>query len=234
MVGRLLFGAQYIFRKMGRAMLRPIYQQQFDPLRGGRVGASLRLALEWWAQVLSCEVHEKIPLQLRPKPQVELFCDARSTPPRVAAVMYKDHHVAYTAWDVPDSVTRTFNQRRDAQIMGLELLAVLIGIATFMPQLRHCAVQIWEDNQGGECALTKACARASDHNLLVHATWLLAARGGIALWIERVASEDNVSDEPSRGEMTAMAALDATWHAPVLPRQIWHPDRWMEIGVHFD
>ena len=117
LVGRLLFGAQYIFRKMGRAMLRPLYQQQFDPLPGGRIGASLRLALVWWAQVLSGAVHEKIPLQVVPNPQVELFCDTRSTPPRVAAVMYKESRGEYTAWDVPASVMHTFN---DAPIIALD------------------------------------------------------------------------------------------------------------------
>ena len=38
MAGRLSFAAQKTFRRAGRAALRPIFGQQYDPLRGGRTG----------------------------------------------------------------------------------------------------------------------------------------------------------------------------------------------------
>ena len=117
--------------------------------------------------------------------------------------------------------------------MGLELLAVVIGLATFAPQLQYYAINIWEDNHGGECALTKACARESDHNLLVHAVWLMAARCGMALWVQRVASDDNIADEPSRGKNSALAEINAQWVSPELPSQIWHPDQWTGIALEF-
>ena len=34
--GGLSFGAQYMFRKLGRAMLSPISAQQYKPLKGGK------------------------------------------------------------------------------------------------------------------------------------------------------------------------------------------------------
>ena len=52
LVGRLAFGAQFAFKRLGRAMLRPLYAQQYAPLKGGRVGPFLLMALRWWKQVL--------------------------------------------------------------------------------------------------------------------------------------------------------------------------------------
>ena len=43
LVGRLSFGSQHMFRKLGRAMLRPIYCQQYSLLPRGKIGHSLCL-----------------------------------------------------------------------------------------------------------------------------------------------------------------------------------------------
>ena len=37
-----------------------------------------------------------------------------------------------------------------------------------------------------------------DHAQLVHAQWLLAARNRLAVFVERIASKDNIADLPSR------------------------------------
>ena len=50
LAGRLSFGAQRIFRRMGRAMLMPIFKQIRK--RTGDVDDELLKALKWWLQVL--------------------------------------------------------------------------------------------------------------------------------------------------------------------------------------
>ena len=135
LVGRLSFGAQHIFRKLGRAMLRPLYCQQYSPLAHGRIGPTLHLALQWWCTVLQQQIHERIPLAPKARAKVDLFCDARGHPARVAAVCCSQNQIKYTAWDVPSSVLRRFRERKDAQIMGLELLAIVVGITTFMEEV---------------------------------------------------------------------------------------------------
>ena len=59
-------------------------------------------------------------------------------------------------------------------------------------------MRVWEDNAGAEGSLAKGASHSEDHNLLIHAIWYMAAKYGFGLWIERVASDDNISDCPSR------------------------------------
>ena len=190
LAGRLSFAAQHTFRKLGRAMLRPLFQQEHAPLPGGKLGDSLKLALKWWQKALALKMSQKV-LVAEETEVVELFCDARGSPPRLAAVLFADGRIQYTDLETPEELLKLFEAREDAQIMGQELLAIAVGLCTFMESLRGRCVRVWTDNKGGECALRSGAARAGDHNLLIHAMWLLAAKEGFGLWIERVQAESN-------------------------------------------
>ena len=52
--GRLNFGAQKVFARTGRAMLRPISHRQRQP-NARELGTCLRNALTWWHKFLQCE-----------------------------------------------------------------------------------------------------------------------------------------------------------------------------------
>ena len=69
---------------------------------------------------------------------VDLFCDAANTPPRIGIILAIQGRMAYTDWEVPPSVLRMFRNRRDGQILGLELLAILIGDSSLISVLVLC------------------------------------------------------------------------------------------------
>ena len=58
--GRLAFASLFAFRRMGRAMIRPFYQQQYKPLPFGRMRPSLSMASMWWIQVLEARVAQQV------------------------------------------------------------------------------------------------------------------------------------------------------------------------------
>ena len=87
--------------------------------------------------------------------------------------------------------------RDDNQIMGLELLAILVGLETFTHKLKGASVRIWTDNAGGELALKKQAGKASDHNALVHLVWTKAAQINAGLYINRVPSCESIADGPT-------------------------------------
>ena len=82
------------------------------------------------------------------EPQTHLFADARSTPPRIAAVLlrlvqicmflgpllnillfsFRDGEISYCDMPVPDHIVAFFKRRKDNQIMGLEVLSVALGV----------------------------------------------------------------------------------------------------------
>ena len=126
---------------------------------------------------------------------------------------------------------RLAEDRSDDQIMLWELLAVALGLWTFLPRLRGRVCRVWTDNAGGEGALRKGAAAAVDHNRIVHAAWLLAAQEGFGLRIERVDTHSNISDLPSREEYQLLSRLGAAWWDPQLPSELGHPDTWGRLAA---
>ena len=58
---------------------------------------------------------------------VHMLCDARSTPPRVAAVLVIDGKIYWSDWEPDQNVMNFFQERNDGQIMSLELLSIAFG-----------------------------------------------------------------------------------------------------------
>jgi hypothetical protein len=126
LAGRLSFAAQNAFHRLGRAMLRPIYQQQHKPLRKGALRPLLEMSLAWWQRVLSHRLWQTKRLGIR-SDVVDIFCDAASTPARLAAVYMGKAEIAYTEWTPPAQLLLELEPRRDQQICALELMAIALG-----------------------------------------------------------------------------------------------------------
>ena len=207
-------------------MIRPILQQAYAPLKHGRVGRELRLALLFWLHVLEHNLTQAHVLEAEPQ-RFELFTDARGMPPHLGAVLVPAGSATarwlWTDCSVPSEVLATFSHRADDQIVGLELLGVLLGLASFAQQLRGQNVRIWCDNVAGECILRRGSAKKSDHNRLAHWVWRFAYDSGIGLDIQRVASDDNVADEPSRECYSLLDQIGAERVRPVLPETARKP-----------
>ena len=71
-------------RKLGRAMLRPIFDQKSR--RDGRMAVELRRALEWWRNVLLSKLTERKAWKQQQSEPVHLFCDASGRPAHLGAV----------------------------------------------------------------------------------------------------------------------------------------------------
>ena len=103
--GALQWATQQQFRRLGRAMIRPIFRHasktKSDLMhdmnmtrtrqirrKSGEVDRELELALQWWLQVLELEIVEERLFKEDRASCVHMFSDARSKPPRVAAVLF--------------------------------------------------------------------------------------------------------------------------------------------------
>ena len=137
LAGRLSFASQNLFYKLGRAMLRPLFAHKSKTHNRCSLGASAQLGMQWWLRVLKGGLCQKRSLVNR-SAVVDLFCDAASSPPRVAAILVYDGQFLHTDWDVPAAILSMFQRRSDRQIMGLELLAILLG--TFPPCFLFCMI----------------------------------------------------------------------------------------------
>ena len=120
-----MWTSQFAFKRLGRAFLYPLFKQQ----RGRRssISKELRLALEWWLEALDGNYCEARLWQQPCTPTVHMMCDARSTPPRVAAVLIAGRDIFYSDMQPSTAVMSNFHARDDNQIMSLELLSIAFG-----------------------------------------------------------------------------------------------------------
>ena len=213
-------------------MLRPLYCQQYSPLPCSRVGPLLLLALHWWNRVLDLRLEQSVPIQPGTGGVAELFCDARGVPAHIGAVLVLNGKMYYTDWAPPEEVLKQFSDRGDNQIMGSEIVAAVVGIATFARLCSGRCLRVWSDNTGAEGSLRKKGAERTDHNLLVHAAWLLAAQANVGLWIERVGTKDNVADDPSRQDFRLLQSAGAKYVRPELPEELWELEAWIRTSMN--
>jgi hypothetical protein len=214
--GRLNFAAQYAHLKIGKAALTPIYRQQYSPLPGNRVSNLLLSALKWWQSYLSQPMRKSHVYGHKPE-HIHVFTDARSTPPRLAAVLLHNGELSFADAPPLASVIDQLDKRDDQQIMALEMIAAFFGISTFAETLRGKHVHLWIGNSSGEAALRTGSSRATDHNALAHQLRVYAAELGIAIDLHRVPSALNISDLPSREAYAAPLAHGAVRVAPIQP-----------------
>jgi hypothetical protein len=232
-VGRLSWANAHAFGRLGRAMLWPIRHQQYARSSNSIIGPHLRIALSWWCQLLIRQIGIVWPLQTVARRHMELFCDAEGSPPRLAGILFSERGRTLYAYkhDVSRIVIEAYRERNDAQIMTLEIMAILVALTTFSNVLCGASVRVWTDNVGGECTLRKGTAKQEDHNLLVFAVWLQAARIGCSLWFERVGTKDNIADQPSRGYDEAVTMLGARWVEAVVPGELGRPAEWVNLDT---
>ena len=127
-------------------MLRPIFDQASKC--NGSIDQNLRRALQWWKTVLATDIAELRSWGEISGDAAHLFCDASSCPAHLGAVLIVDKKFFWTHADPPPEVISQFTRRGDNQIMGLELLAITLGLCTFREQVAgrnvivHCDIRV--------------------------------------------------------------------------------------------
>ena len=79
-----------------------------------------------------------------------------------------------------------FRHRKDSQIMGLEMLAIGLGVSSFAHLISNRRVVIWSDNTGAETAVKSGKAKAFDHTCLAHCLWVQLIKLKTEVFIQRV------------------------------------------------
>jgi hypothetical protein len=67
---------------------------------------------------------------------------------------------------------------------------------------------------GAERSTAKGSAKAWDHNCLVHSIWTQAFLQKFHIWVERVPTDDNVADLPSRMQYQLLQEIGSVWRQP--------------------
>lgn len=77
--------------------------------------------------------------------------------------------------------------------------------------LEHKSVTFW--SVVAQLGFRRGSARAYDHAQLIQRQWLQAAVLGMKVYVQRVSTNDNIADLPSRGVRSASYFFVFLWHA---------------------
>jgi len=119
---------------------------------------------------------------------------------------------------VPESFMRGF-VRRKQQIGQLELLAGLVPYLSMPDVMAGARVCHWIDNTSAVAALTKGYSGVPDSARIVHAFHATLAGLDCRSWLEYVASKANVSDAPSRIDLSGVV-WDCGVHADIRSKPV--------------
>jgi len=159
--------------------------------------------------VFELDLAQEHPWQESGGQPVHLFCDAASSPERLAAVAWIDGKVEFVDCSPPMELLDLLRDRNDKQIMGLELMSIVLALSTFADSCAGRRVIIHSDNVGAEQATRVGRAKTFDHCSLIHGIWTHALVARMQLWVQRVPSADNIADSPSRRRYCLLKAIGA-------------------------
>jgi hypothetical protein len=105
---------------------------------------------------------------------------------------------------------------RETQICMVELVATVLALHTFRDYLRDKTLILLVDAEAVEGALVKGYSARSDLCELVGIFWDLVLELRVLVYIDRVPTDANCSDAPSRdklkiGEALGWKTIKATW-----------------------
>ena len=226
--GRLNFGSQRVFGRVGRAALRPICfrQTQHSTLQ---LGEHLRSALIWWARFL-----DSWPRTIRTVADLGnkeadyiLYTDAEGQGGVGAVLVHgQSEEVLFCKGMIPKHLVKKL-QRRRTQINLFELLAVWAAVRTFRHWLQGKSTVLFIDNQSALNMCIKGHSPCQDANLVLHELWLDMATSEISCDFHYVESKCNLADAPSRDSVHQLMHLqgkEVPFDWPEWPRD---PKIWM-------
>ena len=212
--GKLMFGASQLWGKVGRAFLRVISERQYMrmPL-GPKFGLdqALKEALQQWSKLIDAGPPRPIDRQLSKPADVIIFTDGFTPDPRefvrprlpdrVGAVMFDRRLVRPKQFSevIPFSVSSKW-LARTTQIIPIEMIAPILSLATFRDRLVNADVILLIDSEAVEAALIKGYSSKSDVCELISVFWELALELRCRIFIDRISTDANPADWPSRNE----------------------------------
>ena len=226
--GKLMFGSSQLWGKVGSAFFRPLSERQYlKDLTEDRTRLTEPLikALVQWRKLVLCGPPREISLRCQKKCDVVIFTDG-FTPDlrkkeqgldRMGAVMFarRDDHPRQFSEAIPVKVVRKWLFRK-TQIVPIEMIATVLAIETFKDHLRGKDVLLLINSEAVEASLVKGYSSKQDLCKIIELFWDLALELRISFFIDRISSDSNPADWPSRdqlsiGEAAGWKTVSCAW-----------------------
>ena len=222
--GKLMFGSSQLWGKIGRAFLRSLSERQYAKFPRSDLNRAIQLSLEKWLDFIHRGPPRKIELALSRAPDAVIFTDG-SFPDRKSSL--KDPWIGGVVFakgmrpvQFGCKVDQTLIDRwipRKSQIAMVELFATVVALATFKEFLEGKWCLLFVDSEPVQGALVKGYSAKEDPCELVGIFWSIALDLKVNLYIDRVPTDANPSDPPSRADLQTGSALGWRTVDPIFP-----------------
>ena len=226
--GKLMFGASQLWGKVGRAFLRSISERQywkFPPQSEFKLGPALTESLQQWRKLVASGPPRPIDVARDRLVDAVIFTDGftpdpRSqdrSPDRIGGVIF-DRRLGqprqFTSV-VPEDVKKKWLSRT-TQIVPIEMLAPVVALETFADRVQNADIILLIDSEAVEGALIKGYSNREDLCLIISVFWDLALKLRSRIFIDRVSTDANPADAPSRnrlefGSGVGWVSVPAVW-----------------------
>jgi len=112
----------------------------------------------------------------------------------------------YTSGKVPEHISALIPDSGNL-IQFYEMIAALLLVHTFENALTDSDLVLFCDNTAQEGALRKGRSKRWTYSFVSGLFWHRIAKYGTSVWLERVSSEENIADCPSRLKISDVAML---------------------------
>jgi hypothetical protein len=197
LAGRLGFSQTSLFGRVGRAMIRPLYFRAQRPSQHVHlaISESIRASLRWWRRVISAGAFQRfIPFEKPRQRWAILYTDASFL--GLGGVLFLEGKEVGIAFKIPLCIPEEL--KNAASIEFFEGLAILIAQRIY--EFEDLEILIFVDNNNTLGSVVRGSGRRKNTLPVIRGIWEGAALKRWSKRYERVSSEDNVGDEPSRLE----------------------------------
>ncbi|MDP6526749.1 MAG: hypothetical protein QGH15_21310 [Kiritimatiellia bacterium] len=221
LAGKLGFSSSALFGKCGRVFLRPLFRRagQKEQRSDAKLSQELMRALRWWMDVLETGSFRRfIPLDTRATEHHIAYVDASMF--RIGAILHSPGAEGGPRTEYFSQSTAEQSEGKEEQIgiAFFEALCVLQLLKKYGRELEGGTLILYEDNDNVGHSLVKGWSKRDILNPIIEAVWLAAARMGLRIRVERVDSDSNPADCPSRGRVPEVPAREVP--APELGGEI--------------
>ena len=206
--GKLMFGASQLWGKIGTAFLRALSERQYTRSPKTGLNIALKLALKQWELLIDHGPPRPITASgARPADYVIFtdgsFPDQKSElqDPWIGGVLFKKgaRPIQFGCIVGMDLIEKWIP--RKSQIAMVELFATVVALQTFKPWISGSWSLLFVDSEPVQGALVKGYSAREGLCELVGVFWRLALDVRINLYIDRVPTDSNPADPPSRGRL---------------------------------
>ena len=197
LVGKLNFAQAAVMGRVGRVALRPLYDLVMRG--GGKLDKIARWALDWRIRLLPA-LAPRVVKPVGCTADVGIYSDACTTDGGMAAIALFPRPSGEFQGQLKGKAEDLLLNSLAAtnEIFGLGLFAMVSSVISLGEQLRGKKIILFSANNAASGAMIKASSRVQIILAITERFWQRVAHLAASCWVERVSSEANPADAPSR------------------------------------